>query len=240
MAFGTMTERANRSQGLRLLSLILEGLAVLAGVLLAFAVDSFGQTRDDRERAVRMLTALDSELEANAVRLDNLIEAADRSLNEIDSIFAAVILPPAEIVPSVDDVTDAVEANGPIVTVPYQTGALDDLLLSGGLTLVEDQHIRQAILDYSRLLSREAAAQDNAVSFWNEHMSPYLFEYSDISRFLVADRLGLSAPPPVLEAFVHSRQFANILGERRAIVNRLRTARRNLRAQIDSVRPLLR
>ena len=118
--------------------------------------------------------------------------------------------------------------------MPYQTGALDDLLLSGGLALVEDQNVRQVILEYSRLLSREAAAQENAVSFWNEHMSPYVFEYGDISRSLVADRLGLSAPPPVLEAFVNSRQFANIL-----ILNRLRSARRNLRTQIDSVRPLL-
>jgi hypothetical protein len=240
MAFETMTERANRRWGPRLLSLSLEGLAVLAGVLLAFAVDSYGQTRDDRQRAARMLTALDSELEVNAGRLDGLIESADRSLNEIDSIFAAVILPPAGIVPSAEDVTEAIRVNGPIVNVPYQTGALDDLLLSGGLALVEDQHVRQTILEYSRLLSREAAAQDNAVSFWNEHMSPYLFEYSDISRFLVADRLGLSAPPPALEAFVRSRHFANILGERRAIVNRLRSARRNLRTQIDSVRPLLR
>lgn len=234
-----MTERANRPWGLRLLSLFLQGLAVLAGVLLAFAVDSFGQTRDDRERAARMLTALDSELGVNAVRLDSLIERAEEDLGDIDSIFAAVILPPTGITPSVEDVSGAIFANGPIVTQPYQTGALDDLLLSGGLTLVEEQPVRQTILEYSRLLSREAAAQDNAVSFWNDHFSPYIFEYANISRFLVADRLALTAPPPVLEAFVHSRQFSNLLGERRAILNRLRSARLNLRAQIDSVRLLL-
>ena len=234
-----MTERANRSWGPRLLSLFMQGLAVLAGVLLAFAVDSYGQTLDDRARAARMLTALDSELGVNALRLDSLIDAAEQDLSGIDSIFAAVILPPPGIAPSVEDVSDAIFENGPIVNQPYQTGALDDLLLSGGLTLVEEQPVRQAILEYSRLLSREAAAQENAVSFWNDHFSPYVFEYANISQFLVADRLGLTAPPPVMDAFVQSRPFANLLGERRAILSRLRTARLNLRVQIDSVRLLL-
>lgn len=240
MTSETMTERSNRSWGARLLALILQGLAVLAGVLLAFAVDSYGQTRDNRERAARMLTALDSELEVNAGRLDILIQTDEEALAYIDSIFAAVVLPATDITPSIEDITGVIEGNGPMVIQPYQTGALDDLLLSGGLTLVEEQRVREAILDYSRFLSREEAAQDNGVSFWNEHLSPYYFEYGNLGRFLVADRLGLSAPPPVSEAFVRSRQFANLLGERRAIVNRLRIARLNLRAQIDSVRSLLR
>ena len=95
MAFETMTEMPNRPWGARLLSLSLEGFAVLAGVLMAFAVDSYGQTRDARERESRMLTALESELATNAVRLDSLIAAADQSIDEIDSIFVAVIFPPA-------------------------------------------------------------------------------------------------------------------------------------------------
>jgi hypothetical protein len=221
-------------------TLSLEGLAVLAGVLLAFSVESYGQARDDQERAARMLVALDAELDVNAGRLSSRIEADDEELNVIDSLFVAVVLPAEGVTPSVDAVTGAIERIGPKVVQPFQTGALDDLLLSGGLTLVDDQQVRQGILEYSRMLTYETAAQENGVDFWNDHLSPYYFEYGNLGHFLAADRLDLDAPPPVSGAFVRSRKFANLLGERRAIVNRLREARVSLRTQVDSLRQLLR
>jgi hypothetical protein len=206
-------------------TLSLEGLAVLAGVLLAFSVESYGESRDDQERVARMLVALDAELDVNADRLSSRIRADEEELNTIDSLFAAVVLPAEGVTPSVVDVTRAIERIGPKV---------------GGLTLVEDQGIRQSILEYSRMLSHETAAQENGVDFWNDHLSPYYFEYGSLGRFLAADRLGLDAPPPVSGAFVRSRHFANLLGERRAIVNRLKNARVALGVQVDSLRHLLR
>lgn len=235
-----MTARPDSTRGARLLVILLEGLAVLAGVLLAFSVESYGQAREDRERVARMLSALESELDVNARRLDARIEADEDEITDIDSLFVAVILPAAGITPSIEDVTEAIVRMGPKVIEPYQTGALDDVLLSGGLNLIEDQRVRQGVLEYSRVLENEAAAQENGVDFWNDHLSPYYFEFGNLGQFLAGDRLGLEAPPPVREAFVRSRHFANLVGERRAILNRLRLARVDLRAQIDSVRPLLR
>ena len=229
-----------KTPGARFLSLLLEGIAVLAGVLLAFSVESYGQARDDRNRAARMLAALDGELEVNANRLTMRTEADEEELNDIDSLFVYVVLPAAGVTPSLDDLTEAIERVGPKVLQPYQTGALDDFLLSGGLTLVEDQRVRQGVLDYARQLDLEAAAQENGVDFWNDHLSPYYFQHGNLGRFLAAEDLGLDAPPPVYEAFVRSRQFANLLGERRATVNRLMLARVDLAAQIDSLRLLLR
>ena len=240
MASENMIETATISRGRRAVALVLQGLAVLAGVLLAFTVESYGQVRDDRARAARMLVALDAELDVTASTLASRIERDEGELNLIDSFFVAVVLPAAEVSPSIDDVAGLVEEIGPKVTVPYQTGALDDLLLSGGLILVEDQSVRQGILEYSRSLTQEAAAQENGVLFWNDHLSPYYFEFGNLGHFLAADRLGLEAPPPVMEAFVRSREFANLLGERRATVNRLRQARVRLLAQIEALGPLLR
>ncbi len=235
-----MPDRTEPSRRSRLVTLSLEGLAVLAGVLLAFSVESYGESSDDQERVARMLVALAAELDVHADRLSSRIRADEEELNTIDSLFAAVVLPAEGVTPSVVDVTRAIERIGPKVIEPYQTGALDDLLLSGGLTLVEDQGIRQSILEYSRMLSHETAAQENGVDFWNDHLSPYYFEYGSLGRFLAADRLGLDAPPPVSGAFVRSRHFANLLGERRAIVNRLKNARVALGVQVDSLRHLLR
>ena len=218
----------------------LEGLAVLGGVLLAFSVESWGQSVEQQARARRMLTALEAELGVVRLELATRMEADETELVLIDNLFATVILPDGRVTPSEDDVSAMIESIGPRVIEPYQTGALDDLLISGGLTLVDDQQLRQRILDYSRGLRLEESRQENAVDFWNDHLSPYYFRFGDLARFLVPDSLGLQAPRPVTDAFVGARAFANLLSERRAISNRLVAARRGLQEQIDSLTRLLR
>lgn len=214
---------------------------MLGGVLLAFAVDSYGQNREDAERVARMLTAVGAELEVNATRLSGRIAADEQEVSDIDSLFVTVTLVPEASAASVtgSDVTRMTQRVGPKVLEPYQTGALDDLVLSGGLNLIRDQVLRQAILNYSQRMSEERAAQENGVDFWNDHLSPYYFEHGNIAQFLVGEGLGLQTPPPDVGAFVRSREFANLLGERRAIVNRLRIARETLMEEIDSLRLLL-
>lgn len=234
-----MPARDNSTRWKRPLTLVLDGLAVLAGVLLAFSVESWGQSVDQRARAQRMLDALEAELRVVTLEVTARIEIDETELAQIDTFFAAVVLPDAGVVPSQEDVSAMIESVAPRIIQPYQTAALDDLLTSGGLTLVEDQKLRQGILDYSRSLRFEESRQENAVDFWNDHLSPYYFRYGDLGKFLVADRLGLQAPPPVTDAFVRSREFANLLGERRAITNRLRSARRGLLAQIDALTLLM-
>jgi hypothetical protein len=220
--------------------ILLEGLAVLVGVLLAFWVESIGQVREDRQRAEQYLSAFATELEATSMRVDSLIEVGEEELADIDTFFAAVVLPPAGVTPSIEDVTLMISTIAPYWMHPYQRAALDDLLSSGGLPLVEDESVRQGILSYSRLLESEASVQQNAVAFWNDHLSPYYFEHASLSGFLVTDRLGLDSPPPSIEAFVDSREFANLLGERRAIVNRLRGTRIRLKEHIAGLGRLLR
>ena len=240
MAPHRMRARTDRPRWRRPLSLVLDGLAVLAGVLLAFSVESWGQSRDDQARVQRMLAALEAELGVVGLELATRIESDETELAQIDTLFATVILPDGSVEPSAEDVSVMIESIGPRVIEPYQTGALDDLLISGGLTLVGDQQLRQGILEYSRSLRLEESRQENGVDFWNDHLSPYYFRYGDLGQFLVADPLGLQGPPPVTDAFVGAREFANLLGERRAITNRLRAARLGLQAQIDSLTRLLR
>ena len=219
---------------------LLEGLAVLLGVLLAFWVESIGQDREDQQRADRYLSAFATELGATATRVDSLIAAGGDELAVIDSFFVTVVLPGAGATPTTEDVTGMIETVAPYWTQPYQRAALDDLLSSGVLPLVEDESVRQGILNYSRLLESEASVQENAVAFWNDHLSPYYFEHASLSGFLVADRLGLHSPSPSTEAFVNSREFANLLGERRAIVNRLTGTRIRLKEHMDAMGTLLR
>ena len=218
---------------------ILEGFAVLVGVLLAFWVESAGQDRQDAERAARLLSALRAEIQVNAAQLDERIADAAQEIALIDSVFGAVVLPPAGVTPTPEDVTNVVSWIGPVVLQPYQRGALDDLLTSGGLPLVQDDQVRQMVLEYARMLDREAGRQENGVDFWNDHLSGYYFEHANIAGFIVAGRLGLESLPPSVGAFVNSRRFANLLAERRAIVNRLRAARVTLKEHVDSMIVLL-
>ena len=222
-------------------SLVLEGLAVLVGVLLAFWVESLGQSRSDRQRAEAHLEALSSELLLNLELIDRRIQSGNEFVAASEHYLGTVVLPGEELNPDRDAVTEMIERMGPPQILEYQSGALDDLLSGGGLPLVTDETVRQGVLTYARLLADEAGTQQAAEHFWSEQLGPYYFQYGSLLGFMpIADSLGLEARPPVVEAFVRSRHFSNLLAERRQFERRLLNRRVRLKAHMDSLSSLIR
>jgi hypothetical protein len=221
--------------------LVLEGVAVLLGVLAAFWVESVGQAHADRQKAEAHLDALRSELSVNQQILEERIGRGRRMVDTIEHYLATVVLPEAGASPSREDVTDMLNVTGPPRLVEYQRGAIDDLLAGGGLPILEDERVRQEVLTYARLLADEADAQQSMHRFWSDQVGPYYFEYGSLLDFMpIGDSLNLNAHPPVIEAFVRSRKFSNLMAERRQFEVRLLTRRTRLEAQVDSLGALIR
>ena len=221
--------------------LLLEGMAVLGGVLLAFGVESYGVQRQERAAESAYLAALELELGVNSGMVDERIAVSEERIADA----ARYLL---EVVHATDDGgVDATEVNqmlrdvGPFRITRYQRGALDDLLASGGLELIRSEKIRRAILVYSRVLEQEGSRQEAALDFWERQMSPYYYEHASFYDFLAWEELGGRplADNVDIGAFSGARAYSNLLIERRVRDRSLLRAREALAEQIDSVMILL-
>lgn len=222
-------------------TLLVEGLAVLVGVLLAFWVESLGQARSDQQKVEAHLRALDSELARNSELVERRIESGRRSVAATEHYLATVVLPGADVDPDAIAVTGMLEGLGPPALLEFQRGALDDILSGGGLPLVTSDSIRTGVLTYARLLADEASTQQAAGRFWSDQIGPYLLEHGSILTFMsMGEELALDALPPEVGAFVRSRHFSNLLAERRYFELRLLLRRDRLKAQMDRLSALLR
>ena len=196
--------------------LILEGLAVLFGVLLALAADSWADGHDAARVEAAYLVALREELLANSDLVAAQLERTRTRLEEGEMFLAEVVhtRPGDGIGP--DEVNEMLLEVGPYRRRSYQRGALDDLLTAGGMELVRSDEIRREILRYARLLEQESVSQEAAFDFWENQMSPYYYEHASLAGFLPwARELGT---PPIedvdLSAFAGSTKYSNLLIER--------------------------
>ena len=235
MAPGTGT----RSQ--RWTGLLLEGLAVLIGVLLAFGVEAYGVHRQDRASEAAYIAALELELGANAQIVDDGLASTEERLAEASHYLLEVVHAPDDGRISAPEVNQILRDISPFRATSYQRGALDDLLASGGLELVRSEDTRRAVLVYARVLEQEGIRQQAALDFWERQMSPYYYEHASFYDFLGwAERGGRPLPDALdIGAFVGARAYSNLLIERRVRDTNLRRAREALAAQIDSVLTLL-
>ena len=180
------------------------------------------------------------ELESNRGLIDSRIERGQEYAEAIEQYLSDVVLPPPGVNPGADDVTGMLERLGPPRLTEYQRGALDDLLSGGVLPLVRNNTIRQGVLTYARLLADEEGIQQSRERFWSDQIGPYYFEHGSLLAFMpVGEELGVDARAPLVEAFVRSRHFSNLLAERRAFEMRLISRRERLQSQVDELAALV-
>jgi len=212
---------------------LLEGLAVLLGVLVAFSVESWGADLDEARLGASYQAALESELAANLERAQQRLEDTDARLERSGSYLRTVIHADPSTV-SEDQVNQMLLGLGPFRVSAFQRAALDDILNSGGLVVLRSDEIRRGILTYSRFLDQEALSQQFASDFWENHMSPYYFEHGGLSEFFASDLPDLDERAD-LRAFVGSRRYSNLILERQV---RDGVVRRGLVALVEHMETL--
>ena len=198
-----------------------ESLAIVASILLAFAINAWWATRQDRVEEQRILVSLDWEIQQNLQRVERELSYRNAVILSILELFDAaagnVRLEPDAIDKLIGDITWWADGE-------YSRGAIDELIQSGKLSLIKNNDLRQllASLPYLYEVTRQAELQDKDGA--RGTVNPYLSAnaaFSQIANTMTEGRPGtgeLSTAPayPAIEVQDHSwligdREFLGIL-----------------------------
>ena len=198
-----------RLLGLRFSSLrwfAAELAVVVAGILIAFALQAWWQGRSDRTEEQAYLARLEADLRNSIVQLEGQL------VIQLDGERAAVALQRAAL--STDPPPEATLA-GFVIDLNYYSdpqpnyATARSLVESGDLSLIQDAALREAIV---RLVDR-AAYLDKELAMWHQQYVQSLYELDAQASFpgLVAKH-GFT---PRLAALTSSRAWLPPEGERR-------------------------
>lgn len=220
---------------------VLDGFAVLVGILIAFSIDAWWDLRSQDEQARDYLEALRTELIENQKIIDDDLESLRTWVADTLGFLEDVVAPGAE--PSYEQVRQMVWETGPDQTTPLLRAAIDDLKSSGGLQAIKSAEVRRAIAEYVRKLDRDASELDDLRDNFREYILQYHIqhgsftefdweEYAEVDDTMV--RFDLDK-----EAFVENRTYANLLIVRILNYSNLRDTHKEVQVQINRILALL-
>jgi len=198
---------------------LIEGLAVLCGILVAFAIDAWWQQRTDRVTERELLRALAAEL---ADARDGF-EGHSTSLRAEFDLSAEVIRvlssSDARSIPN-DSLWGLTRRLTPPTIFHAPRAALDDLTSSGGIALIRSDPLRRGIASYRQSLEEDARVQALLLDIWLTHLAPYLYEHSTLTL-----PPGVSSSPGALtlptvplrvdrDAYLGNRTYQNLVAAR--------------------------
>lgn len=231
----------SRIQDLKWRAAVLDGFAVLVGILIAFSIDAWWGLRSQDEQARAYLEALRTELIENHRIIEDDLELLRRWVADTRAFLEDVVAPGAE--PSYEQVRQMVWKTGPDQTTPLLRAAVDDLKSSGGLQAIKSAEVRRAIAEYVRKLDRDSSELDDLRDNFREYILQYHLqhgsfaefdweEYAEVDDTMVSFELDK-------EAFVANRTYANLLIVRMLNYSNLRDTHKEVQVQIDRLLTLL-
>ncbi len=147
--------------------LIWDFFAVMSGILLAFTLQAWWEEREEQNDIERVLQSV-------VVELDQNILAVETGKNHRHAV-ETITLKTMELCaggPVEDDFENLLGGLSWYSTPPVSWGALDSLIQSGQLHLIDDIDLRKKLMEISRFRSLfEAGFQEdreNTISSWNE------------------------------------------------------------------------
>ena len=179
-----------------------EGAAIVVSILLAFSIEAWWDDYQDRSEEQGILLSLKSEFEQNLAFIEREISYRNAVIQSILKIFDASV-GQSSIQPEVLD-----ELIGDVTwwqNIPYSRGAIDGVLQSGSLSLIENEGLRGILASmpsrYDATTRSELDDRDFTVNavipFLNTHAS-----LTQIANTMTKGRPGtrLSATPPIYPA----------------------------------------
>ena len=218
-------------------SALLDGVAVLMGILIAFGIDPWRDMRSERARERAYLEALRSELShARAAIQEN--KATLEQEFQRSGVTATVLSAPSSASISSDSIR-AVIHFGPTRLFTPPRAALDDLIHSGGLVLIRSDSARRALASYEQALARDFHEQERLTDIWMSHLGPYRYQHGSMQK--LADSFGVATVSPEINraAYVGNRHYINLILARMIRIRDVTTAHDSLTTHINRLLPLL-
>lgn len=207
----------NEKAGISVKRIGIEGAAIVASILIAFAIDAAWETSQESRRLTSSLSSLVEELDGNRRRLEADLERLRAHIREVEEYVVLVSSPPDSVSP--DRLRTMMGNLSPLRQFPVQQAAFRDLT-SGGLSLLNDGHTRRLILEYGQAMEFHESRQRVAEEWFDRRAAPYDELHGDLVGMRSAaygdswagrNDLKFDFDP---SAFVGNRRYANLLAAR--------------------------
>lgn len=188
---------SSRSRSARVL--LLEGLVIVASILLAFGLEAWWDYRNERKAEAVVLQNLLEEFVAAGTELDFYL-GLDRRVEEAASTTLAALQEARDEGREFVSIRDTALA---LIMIPGtfdpQLGTLAGLLSSGGLPLLRDTELQRALAGWPGLLTEASEEERASHAHVYERLGPTLWDRIDGTGFaLIGESIALGDPDPGL------------------------------------------
>jgi hypothetical protein len=147
---------------------LLEGLMIFLAVMMGFFAESLREHMADREREKQYMHAMVADLQKDSIQIDKEIAYTKTDIIELDSLFRCLHSP---------KLTDSVQLKlyqlnmkaGSLVGFGFSDAASVQLKNTGGLRLIQNQEVADAIIHY--WATRDDVKED--ISVFNQNVQNY-------------------------------------------------------------------
>lgn len=174
---------------------IIESVVIVVSILLAFAIEALWDEQLENFTETKELARLHTEFIANRDRIDRSIGSQDIVSTATEEFYNLIKDVPdsAEPVPLPNNLIQAMLW---APTFDVTTPVLDSLLLSGNLSVVEDEAVLRTISAWQRSVAQVTEAEVGARDFTDNEVFPSLIKRGNIGPLLVIDTSAERPPPP--------------------------------------------
>ena len=203
--------------------ILAEGGAIVASILLAFAIDAWWVDRNEIERERRILTALLVEFEQNQELLRQARDRYERSYVDALKILEYVDAEPTEIDHA--ELGRLIRSALTNQTYHLESGTFDGLLASGELNLIRNEALRIRLAAWPSHVAEWSEEKEAVFIYVRDVMYPFLanrVQMRNISPYFASFPDGEAPPPaPIGEAdsgslteLITSMEFENLVFHR--------------------------
>jgi hypothetical protein len=213
---------------------LLDALAIVASILLAFGIDAWWDARRERALEREYLSALSTEVQ-NALRE----VAADLDGQETLRAQLAYYVREANVPP--DSLRRILSNAASVSNIAPPTSVIEDLVSSGRLQIIRSAEIREGIMLYRQMLEKIAVNERPHHDFVNNRFVPHLSQLMALGGILRTSESGALPVPSDgdLRNIQRDQNFRNLMIERLARLDRGLPRIRSTKRQLEKLQASL-
>ncbi|QFU75130.1 hypothetical protein EY643_05405 [Halioglobus maricola] len=172
-------------QEINLRKLLLEGVAIVASILIAFGIDSSWEEFQENKKREHALSALRSEFQATYAGAMSTRDYHKQEQEQLLQLLKLTREGPADL--DAEEAIQLVQSAILFTTYLPPTGALDSLIGSGDLNSLLPAELRSNLVQFQKLLESLYRTQSWGLAFVNEELTIYLGERVPLVVFGFSD-----------------------------------------------------
>lgn len=183
---------------------------VMIGILLALQVNTWNENRITQLKINNYLIALSTETDNNKERLQRALQRTKTHMEDYVLVLKDLNSDTLEITNEYMNTTRI----KPFFKTELERSVFDDIISSGILESLKDQELKKEIFKLDVLFRDYDSGHETANDVWKEYILPYFNKHLNISNLW--DSLYVIKMPKLkfknnLSAFVHNKEFANMI-----------------------------